>query len=387
VTSAVYLDHNATSPIDPRVQEAMVRCAERRLGSPSSRDHAFGWRAADAVEEARAHVAALIGAAPHEIVFTSGATESVNLALGVPATGVLATCVAEHETVRAVGRRLMRSGHQVNWLPLEVDGVVAPTVWADALASLPPGSLVALMGANNEIGTIQPVGAVAALARERGATVMSDLTQAIGRVPVDVSELGVNLAAFSAHKFHGPMGVGALYCRAGAALSPIEPVLIGGSQEWGLRAGTPNVPGIVGFGEACRIARSDLPEESERITRLRDVLEQAITAEVPDAWINGVSAARLPNTSSIGVRGIDARTLIREMRDVACSTRSACASARHGPSHVLKAIGLSDDDAYSCIRLSLGRFTTQSEIDVAIDRVVSSVTRLRRARTSRHAPA
>ncbi len=238
------------------------------------------------------------------------------------------------------------------------------------------------MLANNEIGNIHPVRQVAEFAHAAGALFFSDITQAAGKIPVDVRAMGIDLAAFSAHKLYGPKGVGALFIRSGEPRIELEPLIVGGGQERGLRAGTLNVPGIVGFGEACRIAKLEMAEESKRVGRLRDKLENSLLAEIPDIWINGDRQNRLPNTTNIGFRGVDARTLIRDMHDIAVSTKSACSSGQPGPSHVLKAIGLTDDEAYSCIRFSLGRFTTEQEIDYAIAKVVASVRKLRASTSS-----
>ena len=238
--------------------------------------------------------------------------------------------------------------------------------------------LVSLMLANNEIGTVHAVEDVSAVAHSVGALLFSDISQAVGKMPVDVKALGIDLAAFSAHKIYGPKGVGALYIRSGQPEIKLQPLIVGGGQERGLRGGTLNVPGIVGFGEACRIAKEEMGTDIPRMQRLRDKLEAALFADLPDIWINGDLENRLCNTSNIGFRGVDARTLIRDMHDIACSTKSACSSGDPGPSHVLKAIGLTDEEAYSCIRFSLGRFTTEEEIDYAIGKIVGSVRKLRK---------
>jgi cysteine desulfurase len=237
--------------------------------------------------------------------------------------------------------------------------------------------LVALMAANNEIGTIHPVRAISRITHAAGALFLCDITQAVGKLPVDVRADGIDFAAFSAHKMYGPKGVGALYVRGGDPPIELEPLIAGGGQERGLRGGTLNVPGIVGFGEACRIASAVMVEETGRVRKLRDRLEEAILSEVPDTWVNGDRVNRICNTSNIGFRGVDGRALIRDMHDIACSTRAACSSGAPGPSHVLKAIGLTDEDAYSCIRFSLGRFNTEEEIDYVIHKVIRSVHKLR----------
>jgi len=368
----IYLDYNATTPVDERVLTRMLPYFSERFGNAASRDHAFGWDAAEAVDEARDHVAALINAQPQEIVFTSGATESIGCALQQAAAlrkpCRLITCLTEHDAVLETCRSLEMSGPiQTDYLPVDGCGRVQSHTLATGLA--PEAAVLVLMIGNNEIGSIHPLREAASIAHARDLCVFSDITQAVGKIPVDVYCEGIDLAAFSAHKIYGPKGMGALFIR-------------GGGQERGSRGGTLNVPGIVGFGEACRLAKQELQGEAERIANLRDRLEQRLLAELPDVWINGYRQDRLPNTSNIGFRGVDARTLIRHMHDIAVSTRSACSSGSTGPSHVLKAIGLTDDEAYSCIRFSLGRFTTDEEIDYTIGKVIASVRKLRENSTA-----
>jgi cysteine desulfurase len=364
----VYLDNNATTPVDGRVLTRMLPYFSERFGNAASRDHPFGWDAAEAVEEARSHIANLINAQPQEIIFTSGATESIRCALKrattVKKTSRLITCLTEHEAVLETCRTLEKRGLiQADYLPVDGAGRVESHALARYLES--GAALLALMTGNNEIGTIHPLREAASIAHASGVCVFSDLTQAVCRVPVDVYAEGIDLAAFSAHKIYGPKGIGAFFIR-------------GGAKERNLRSGTLNVPGIVGFGEASRIAKEEMNEEAQRVGRLRDRLEQVIVGELADTWINGDKQSRLPNTTNIGFRNVDARTLIRDMHDIAVSTRSACSSGSTGPSHVLKAIGLTDDEAYSCIRFSLGRFTTEEEIDYTIEKVIASVRKLRK---------
>lgn len=378
----VYLDNNATTALDPRVVHAMQDFFLDAYGNPASRDHAFGWDAAEAVECARGEVAALVNATPHEITFTGSATESINCALkglapALSAEGRIVTCVTEHAAVLETSRQISRfRGVPLVMWPVDRTGHIDVAAAAEAVRSVPPG-VIAIMAANNEIGTIHSLGAFARIAQESAAVFFSDLTQVVGRIPVDVRADGIDLAAFSAHKLHGPKGVGALYIRAGRGIT-LEPLIVGGSEERGLRAGTPNVPGIVGFGEACRIARMEMKDEAVRIGRLRDRLESALLADLPDIWVNGDPVNRLPNTTNIGFAGIDGRALIRDMHEIAVSTRSACSSSDERPSHVLKAVGLSDDDARACVRISFGRFNDENEVDYAIDKVRCSVRRLRR---------
>jgi cysteine desulfurase len=350
-------------------------------GNPSSQDHVFGWRAAEAVEDARRSVAGLIHSDPSEIVFTSGATESINLALKGWAQAqqrpTIVTAGAEHEAVLETCRQLRANlGVQVKYLAVDGGGHIDPAQLSDAVQAAET-CLIALMLANHETGTVLPLHKYTPKTSRDGALLFTDLTQAVGRVPVDVRADGMDLAAFSAHKLYGPKGVGALFIRGGPGVG-LEPLIVGGGQERGLRAGTLNVPAIVGFGEACRLAQLEMEQESERVGPLRDRLEQALLEELPDVWINGAGGNRLPNTSNLGFGGVDARTLIRDLHDIAVSTRSACSSGSPGPSPVLKAMGLSDDQAYSCVRFSLGRFTTGEDIEYTIEHVVSSVNKLRK---------
>jgi len=384
----IYLDHNATTQVDKRVFAKVGHCFTTVFGNPASRDHSFGWDAAEATEEARYHVADLINAVPNEIVFTSCATESINLAVkGLVQANkakkkAIVTSAIEHEAMLGACRQVEASmDGEIKYLPVDRSGNIA----LDELArSIGMGKtlLVSLMFANNEIGTINPIREIARIAHESGALLFTDATQAVGKIPVDVREDGIDLAAFSAHKLYGPKGVGALFIRGGEPKIKLEPLIAGGGQERGMRGGTLNVPGIVGFGEACRIAQMEMREESERVRKLRDRLEEALLAELPDAHINGDIKNRLPNTSNIAFAGVDARTLIRDMHNIAVSTRSACSSGSQGPSHVLKALGLSDEQAYSSIRFSPGRYTTEEEIDYAIERVIGSVRKLRKHRAT-----
>jgi cysteine desulfurase len=377
----VYLDYNSTTPLDPRVLEAMLPFLSAKFGNPASRDHAFGWDAAEAVEDARYHVASLINAKAAEVTFTSGATESINFALKGLCHRVeggrrsTVTTAVEHEAVLGCCRQLEALGTRVTRVPVDTSGHVDLTAVQDAATQ--GDSVIALMAANNEIGTVTPLESIVEVARATGGLFFTDATQAVGKIRFDVRELGIDLAAFSAHKIYGPKGVGALFVRGRAPEIQLEPFIVGGGQERGRRGGTLNVAGIVGFGEACRIALSEMEQEGERIRRLRDGFETTLLAAVADIRINGDRQARIPNTSNIAFTGLTARTLIRDMYLVAASTSSACSSGSQGPSHVLKALGLTDDEAYSSVRFSLGRFTTEREIEFAIDRVVESVRKLR----------
>lgn len=375
----VYLDHNSTTPLDPRVETRMLPYLRGVFGNPSSRDHAFGWDARDAVEEAREEVASLIGAEAREIVFTSGATEAVHLALKglFPAAaaahprGLLLSAV-EHEAVRSAARSLAARGIPVETVPVDPAGSLRMGEFAAALDRCHP-KVAALMAANNETGVLFPPREAAAAAHARGALLFTDASQAPGRIPLDVRADGMDLAAFSAHKLHGPKGVGALFLRGGPG-GPVtlEPQLSGGGQEGGLRAGTLNVPGIVGFGEACRIARQTLAADAAHMACLRDRLESALEGRIPGLRILGDRKTRLPNTSNLLFPGAEAHALIRALHDVAVSTRSACSSGSEEASHVLLAMGLTPEEAHGCIRFSVGRATTREEIDQTVDMVAAA---------------
>jgi cysteine desulfurase len=383
----VYLDYSATTPLDPRVFEKMRPWHTTAFGNPGSRDHRFGWDAAAAVEEARYHVAALINAVPSEIVFTSCATESINLAVkgwAFRRGGIrraIVTTPVEHEAVLESCRWLEAGGHvQATYLAVDAAGRLELREVERAVHASRAG-LVSVMSANNEIGTCYDVAGLAAVAHAAGALFFSDATQAAGKIPLDVRAVEFDLLAFSAHKLCGPQGVGALFVRRGTAEASLTPLLSGGGQERGWRSGTLNVAGIVGFGEACRIAAAEMASEAQQLCRLRDQLESGILSALPGVTVNGGQVERLPHITNLCFHGIGARTLIRQMHDIAVATRSACATAHTGPSHVLKAIGLSDDDAYSSLRFSLGRFTTAEEIAYAVDKVVTTTIRLRQPRT------
>ncbi len=331
----------------------------------------------------------MAAAASRQVVFTSGATEALTgvllcyVGLGDRQGKKIVTSTVEHDAVLATSRYICeRAAVSLEVLPVNRAGHVS-LAQLGAAVEASPGALVAIMAANNETGTLTRVRPLADVVHAANGLLLSDTTQSFGRVSVDLEGEGIDFATISAHKMHGPKGSGALLVRTLESLNRLDRLLFGSGQQSYIRAGTPNVPGIVGFGEACRIAKLEMAEESQRVGRLRDKLESALQAQLRDIWINGDTDNRLPNTSNIGFRGVDARTLIRDMRDIAVSTRSACSSGNSGPSHVLKAIGLSDEDAYSCIRFSLGRFTTEEEIDYAINKVITSVHKLRRNKSVR----
>jgi cysteine desulfurase len=361
--SGIYLDANAASPLDPRVRERMIRAFDA-FGNPASRDHRFGWDARDLVEEARAEVAALIGAQPREILFTGGATESIRIAferLLPRGRGLLMTAV-EHDAVRSAARRCGDPAPVE--APVDAEGCLDLDGLERALSRHRP-AVLAVMAANNETGVLFPWAACASLARARGALFFTDATQAVGRVPFDVAASGADFAAFAVHKMHGPKGVGVLYVRGGPEALPGGTAGEGGAEA-GL-GGTLNVPAIVGCGEACRLAAAAPPGETSRLRELRDRFEASILGRLPEVRVNGHREARLPNTSNLLFPGVDARILLRAMHEVAASTRSACSSGSAGPSHVLKAMGLSDEEAFASVRFSLGRFTSAEEIGRAAD--------------------
>ena len=390
MTTPVYLDNHATTKVDPRVLAAMLPWFGEEFGNASSRQHAFGWRAEAAVELARGRVARLIGAESREVIFTSGATESINLAIkGVVQAGAsrgnhVVTSAVEHSAVLDTCRALERLGLQVTVLPVDRHGRVAPE---DVTRAITPRTvLVSIMTANNEVGTLEPVAAIGSLCAERGVPFHSDAAQAVGRVPVDVRTMNVTALSFSAHKMYGPKGVGALYLRSTRPPVPLVPQMDGGGHERGLRSGTLNVPGIVGFGEAASIALAEQQGEADRIRGLRDRLEAGLAAALPDITVNGDPSGRLPHNASITFVGARADRIMMEMKDVAVSAGSACGSADAGPSHVLKALGLAPDAAASTLRFGLGRFTTEEEIDYTIRRVVETVAAIR-ARMPKLEPA
>jgi cysteine desulfurase len=377
----IYMDHNATTPVDLRVVEAMLPCLSEHFGNPASRTHPYGWAAARLVDRARQQVAAAIAAAPEEIIFTSGATEADNLAIkGFTAAlrgrgDHLVTCASEHRAVLDPCARLRREGFEVTVLPVDGHGRLDPERVAAALTGRTV--LVSVMLANNEIGTIQPIAEIAAACRARGVALHCDATQALGKVPVSVVELGVDLLSLSAHKVYGPKGVGALYMRRRRPRLQPAPLLDGGGHEQGWRSGTLNVPGIVGFGRAAELAAAELPGEAPRLAALRDRLEQRITARLTDVFVNGHPTERLPNTLNLSFAAVDGNALLVGLHRVALSSGSACTSADPHPSHVLAAIGRSKALASASLRFSLGRGNTEAEVDLVADAVVDEVTCLR----------
>jgi cysteine desulfurase len=380
----IYLDHHATTPCDPVVVEAMLPYFRERCGNPSSRSHVFGQEAHRAVEEARAEVAALVGASPEEIVFTSGATESDNLAIrGIARSaregrGHLLTTAIEHPAVLEPCRSLEREGFTVTRVEPGEDGVVSADRVREAMRT--DTRLVSVMAANNEVGTIQPVEAISALCRERGLVFHCDAVQALGRIPVDVERWGIDLMSLSAHKMYGPKGVGALYVRRDRhPRLRLVPQAEGGGQEKGLRSGTLNVPGIVGFGAAARLARRALETgEPERLRRLRDRLHAGLAGRMEGLVLNGAPEPRLPGNLNVSISQAEAeRVLLTLGETLALSSGAACAEASGKGSHVLRALGLPDERVYTALRFGVGRYNTEQEIDVAIDAVARAVAEVR----------
>ena len=376
----IYLDNNATTPMDPRVLEAMLPYFNEKFGNAASRNHPFGWVAEEGVDYAREQVAKLIGASEKEIIFTSGATESDNLAIkGVfemykEKGNHIITAVTEHKAVLDACKHVEKLGGKVTYLPVKEDGLVDLAALEAAMTS--ETILVSIMYGNNEIGVIQPVKEIAAIAHKYGALFMTDATQAVGKIPVDVIADGIDLLALSAHKMYGPKGVGALYVRRKGPRVKVTAQMDGGGHERGMRSGTLNVPGIVGLGKACEIAGLEMESEAIRLSALRDKLEKALTV-LEESYVNGNVEHRLPHVANISFKYVEGEGLMMAMKDLAVSSGSACTSASLEPSYVLKSLGLSDDLAHSSIRFGLGRFTTEEEVDYAVEVTKKAVTHLR----------
>ena len=377
----IYLDHNATTPMDPRVLEAMLPYFVENFGNAASRNHSFGWQAEEAVDYAREQIAQLIGADPKEIIFTSGATEGDNLGIkGVyemyaSKGNHIITCTTEHKAVLDTCKHLEKLGAEVTYLEVQPDGLVDLKQLEAAMK--PTTILVAIMYANNEIGVIQPVKEIGAIAKKHGALFFTDAVQSVGKIPVDVIADGIDIMAFTAHKMYGPKGVGALYVRRKNPRVKVTAQIDGGGHERGMRSGTLNVPGIVGFGKAAEIARLDMASDTERISKLRDKLENALKV-IDETYVNGNPAHRLPHVSNISFKYVEGEGLMMGFnKDIALSSGSACTSASLEPSYVLKALGLGDDLAHSSLRFGLGRYTTEEQIDYTIKAVTDTVLKLR----------
>jgi cysteine desulfurase len=377
----IYLDNNATTPMDPRVLEAMLPYFVEKFGNAASRNHSFGWVAEEAVDYAREQVAKLINADPKEIIFTSGATEGDNLALkGVfemyaSKGNHIITCTTEHKAVLDTCKHLEKQGAQITYLPVQADGLLDLNELEKAIT--PQTILIAIMYGNNEIGVIQPVKEISAIARKHGVLFFTDGTQAVGKVSVDVLADGIDLMAFSAHKMYGPKGVGALYVRRKNPRVKVTAQMDGGGHERGMRSGTLNVPGIVGFGKACEICHQEMAAEAKRLSTLRDKLEKALL-QMEESYLNGNKENRLPHTANISFKYVEGEGLMMGFnKNIALSSGSACTSASLEPSYVLKALGLGDDLAHSSLRFGLGRFTTEAQVDFTIKAITETVNKLR----------
>jgi cysteine desulfurase len=377
----IYMDNHATTPVDPRVLEAILPYFTDKFGNAASRNHSFGWAAEEAVENARGQIASLIGATAKEIIFTSGATESDNLMLkGVAEMyrekgNHIITQAIEHKAVLDTCKRLEKYGYEVTYLPVQRDGRVDPEDVRKAIT--PKTILITIMYANNEIGVINPMAEIGKIAKEHGIIFAVDGVQAVGKIPVDVQKDNIDLLALSGHKIYGPKGVGALYVRRRNPRVQLSAVIDGGGHERGMRSGTLNVPGIVGLGKACELCQQEMPEESVRLRGLRDRLKTGLEAKLDEVFVNGSLEHRLPNNLNMSFAYVEGESLLMGINDVAVSSGSACTSATLEPSYVLKALGVGEDLAHTSIRFGLGRFNTQEEVDYVIEKMVQVVTKLR----------
>jgi len=377
----IYMDYHATTPVDPRVVEAMVPYFTEHFGNAASRNHPFGWEAEEAVDKARKQVADLIGANAKEIVFTSGATESDNLAIkGVAEMyrekgNHIITCVTEHKAVIDTCKRLEKEGYRVTYLPVQKDGLISLDDLRRAISD--KTILITIMSANNEIGVVQQVAEIGAIAKEKGILFHTDAVQAVGKIPFNVNELKVDMASISAHKMYGPKGVGALYVRRRNPRVLLSPIIDGGGHERGMRSGTLNVPGIVGFGKAAELCRLEMESDTKRLLALRERLNEKLHKGLDEIYINGSMERRLPHNLNISFAYVEGESLLMGINEVAVSSGSACTSASLEPSYVLKALGAGDDLAHSSIRFGLGRWTTEEEVDYVAAKLITVVTRLR----------
>ena len=377
----IFMDNHSTTPMDPRVLEAMLPYFTQKFGNSASRNHQFGWEAEEAVENARKQIAKLIHCDAKEIVFTSGATESDNLAL----KGVVEmykekgdhviTCSTEHRAVLDTCKSLEKRGIKVTYLPVGKDGLVNPDDVRKAITD--KTILISIMLANNEIGTIHPIAEIARIAKEKGILLHCDATQGVGKIPVDVETLKVDLMSFTAHKIYGPKGIGALYVRKKGPRVRLVPQIDGGGHERGMRSGTLPVPLVVGFGKACELCEQEMPTESKRISALRDRLQAQIMGSLDECYLNGHPTQRLPHNLNISFAYVEGEALLMGVKEIALSSGSACTSATLEPSYVLRALGVGSDLAHSSIRFGLGRFTTAEEVDYTAKRMVEAVKRLR----------
>jgi cysteine desulfurase len=377
----IYLDNHATTPVDPRVLDAMMPYFKELFGNAASRNHSFGWEAEEAVEKARKQVASLIGATAKEIVFTSGATESNNLALkGVAQMYAekgnhIITAASEHKAILDTCKHLEKEGCRVTYLPLQADGLIDLDMLKESFTD--KTILVSIMYANNEIGVVQPIREIGKLCKERGVLFHTDMVQAAGKIPVNVIEDNIDLASISAHKIYGPKGVGALYVRRKGPRVQLTSQMDGGGHERGMRSGTLNVPGIVGLGAACAISQAEMAEETKRLQGMRDYLKDRLMSELDEIYINGSWEHRLPHNLNISFAYVEGESMLMGINDIAVSSGSACTSATLEPSYVLKALGMGDDLAHSSIRFGIGRFNTQEEVEYTAGRVIEVVKKLR----------
>jgi cysteine desulfurase len=377
----VYFDNHATTPVDPRVLDAMLPYFTETFGNAASRNHEFGWKAEEAVENARGQIARLINATPKEIIFTSGATESTNLAIKGAAEmyrekgNHIITQVTEHKATLDTCKRLEKYGYEVTYLPVEKDGRINLEELRRAIT--PKTILISIMYANNEIGVVQPIAEIGKIAKEKGIFFHVDGVQAVGKIPVDVQKDGIDLMSISGHKIYGPKGVGALYVRRKNPRVQLAAIIDGGGHERGMRSGTLNVTGIVGLGKACELCQQEMAAESAKLSKLRDRLKDSIMSRLDETYINGSMEHRLPHNINISFAYVEGESLLMGINDIAVSSGSACTSATLEPSYVLKALGVGEDLAHTSIRFGLGRFNTEEEVDYVADRVVETVKRLR----------
>jgi len=386
MSDRIYLDYNATTPLDPRVLEVMLPYFTDIFGNAASNDHSFGLEAKRAVDKAREQIAALINARPDEIIFTSGATESDNIAiLGVAEKYAhkgrhIITCVTEHKAVLDVCHKLERDGNRhgkydITYLPVDQYGLVDPDAIRQAIT--PQTILISIMAANNEIGTIAPIAEIGAIAAEHNLFFHTDAAQAGGHIPLDVQAMNIHILSLSAHKMYGPKGIGVLYRRRSNPRVQLEPVIYGGGHERGLRSGTLNVPSIVGFGEAARLARKEMAAEDEQFRAWTKHMYQRFENKLGQVQLNGHPTQRLPHNLNVSIPGIKARALIPQLKDVAIATGSACTSAEVKPSHVIQALGFGDERAHSALRISVGRFNTDDDVEMAIECIASVIEKTR----------
>ena len=376
----VYLDYQATTPTDPRVVEAMLPYFSEKYGNPHSRNHFFGWEAEEAVEIARAQVASIIGANPKEVIFTSGATESNNL--GIKGVGRfykdrknhIITCVTEHQCVLDTCRHLEQEGFEITYLPVRKNGLIELDALKDAITEATV--LVSIMAVNNEVGVIQPIKEIGAICRERGVFFHTDCAQAVGKIPLDVDDMNIDLMSISGHKTYGPMGIGALYVRRRPRVRLVA-MITGGGQERGMRSGTLPTPLCVGLGEACAIAEKEMGAEAERLRMLRDRMYKAFMERLPEVYLNGDLDQRVPGNLNLSFAYVEGEGLMMGIKDLAVSSGSACTSASLEPSYVLRALGVGEDLAHTSLRIGLGRYTTTEEVDYAVEKIAGEVERLR----------